>query len=78
MTVNHAVGESVVVPGLKLTDHTFQVSQSSWHLYEGYRVNAGSCIDAAPHVSVTVYRPAVRFFGRSNGGQGNSASQVSR
>lgn len=25
MTVEHAVGESVVVPGLKLTDHTFQV-----------------------------------------------------
>ena len=25
MTVRHAVGESVVVPGLKLTDHTFQV-----------------------------------------------------
>lgn len=25
MTIEHAVGESVVVPGLKLTDHTFQV-----------------------------------------------------
>ena len=25
MTIEHAVGESVVVPGLKLTDHMFQV-----------------------------------------------------
>lgn len=25
MSTEHVVGESVVVPGLKLTDHTFQV-----------------------------------------------------
>lgn len=25
MSTEHEVGESVVVPGLKLTDHTFQV-----------------------------------------------------
>ena len=25
MTLKHAVGESTVVPGLKMTDHTFQV-----------------------------------------------------
>jgi len=25
MTLKHAVGESTVVPGLRMTDHTFQV-----------------------------------------------------
>ena len=81
MTVNHAVGESVVVPGLKLTDHTFQVRQSSSCSSKGHRVSAGFCVDAAPHVpacSVTVYRPAVRFLGRSTVGKGEHALAISR
>jgi len=31
MSIGHAVGESTVVPGLKLTDHTFQVPISKVH-----------------------------------------------
>lgn len=59
MGTEHAVGESVVVPGLKLIDHTFQVLQSTCFVFHVIgNLTAGSLAVSARLLRVQCFAPA--------------------